>query len=328
MTPYPDQTRYIARAAAALGYRFTDLDSGGGYLYAVSDGVREFVGGGAPVCAYPLNSAMAFGISRDKHHTNAALARAGLPVIPGRLFFLTDEFVKLRTPGREIPDAIAAFAQMPKPVFCKPNQGSRGNFAEIVRDEVGFHAYIERVRARHDAILLQPLLSGDEYRVFCIDESAIFSTRKSAFRLTGDGRKTLGQLLHDHNATLKGTGISAVDMAGVFADHARDRILADKETLVLPGRRNLSAGGDVESFTTDVPGALSLLALSAAKAIGLRVAGIDIFDISAAHDLSSLVIIEVNGNPGITTLEAIGRDDLIDEIWRTILTRAFAEMRT
>jgi hypothetical protein len=33
----------------------------------------------------------------------------------------------------------------------------------------------------------------------------------------------------------------------------------------------------------------------------------------------------VNGNPGIQSLEAIGRDDLIDRIWQTVLTRYFAE---
>jgi hypothetical protein len=35
----------------------------------------------------------------------------------------------------------------------------------------------------------------------------------------------------------------------------------------------------------------------------------------------------VNGNPGMQSLEAIGRDDLIDTIWTTILTRTFAEWR-
>lgn len=96
---------------------------------------------------------------------------------------------------------------------------------------------------------------------------------------------------------------------------------------MLAGRRNLSAGSDVEEFTTDIPAALAETALRAAKAVGLRVAGVDIFDISPARDLSSLVIIEVNGNPAIASLEGLGRDDLIDRIWRTILTRTFAEWR-
>lgn len=330
MTPYPNQTRFVARACAALGYRFTDLDEGRGYLFAVSDGVREFISGGGPICTYPLNTAPAYGVSRDKHHTNAVLARAGLVAIPGDLFFLRDDMAKMRDSGRERADAIAAFARRAHPVFCKPNQGSRGDFAEIVADDAAFADYLERVALRYDAILLQPVLSGDEYRVFCLDDEAIFATRKAEFRLVGDGERSLRQLLRARNEGFHGTGVSAIAEASalaLIADRhglAPDHIPGQGEAVALPGRRNLSAGSDVEHFTTEVPAPLAGIALRAAKAIGLRVAGVDMFDISPARDLTSLVIIEVNGNPAIASLEAIGRDDVIDRIWQIVLMRTFA----
>jgi D-alanine-D-alanine ligase-like ATP-grasp enzyme len=143
----------------------------------------------------------------------------------------------------------------------------------------------------------------------------------------------VARLLRDQNERFAGTGISPLDTKSLLASiglrHGlrADCVLADGEKLVLPGRRNLSAGGDVESFTTEVPPALALLALHATKALGLRVAGIDIFDVSERRDLSKLVVIEVNGNPGIQSLEAIGRNDLIDHIWQTVLSRHFAECR-
>jgi glutathione synthase/RimK-type ligase-like ATP-grasp enzyme len=333
MTPYPAQTRYVKRACAKLGYRFTDLDSDGGYLFAVSDGAREIVSGGGAICTWPLNSAAAHGISRDKHHTNAVLARAGLPVIPGRLFFLDARTAKLRMPGRERADAMAAFARATKPVFCKPNQGSRGDFAEIIADDQSFCAYLDRASARHDAILLQPLVTGDEYRVFCLDGEALFTVHKAEAILKGDGARTLTALLAAHNAPLLGTGVSPLDEPATLASLAlryglgADDIPAQGAVLVLPGRRNLSAGGGVERVTTNVPPQLARLAVAAAAAIGLRVAGIDIFDTSPAHDLSAPVIIEANGNPGIQALEAAGRDDLIDRIWCEVLTRSFAGTR-
>jgi glutathione synthase/RimK-type ligase-like ATP-grasp enzyme len=333
MTPYPNQTRFVARACAALGLRFTELDNGGGYLFAVSDGAHEFVSGGGTICTYPLNGASAFGISRDKHHCNAVLAHADLPVIPGQLFFLKEEFAKLREPGRERADAIAAFARHPKPVFCKPNQGSRGDFAEIVPDDAAFQDYLGRVIGRHDSILLQPVLSGDEYRVFCLDDDAIFATRKAEFRLVGDGEKSLRQLLHDRNLAFEGTGVSMIAEEGAIAllaarhGLAGDHIPARDEAVALPGRRNLSAGSDVEDFTTAVPQQLADMALRAAKAIGLRVAGVDLFDTSPARDLSGLIVIEVNGNPAIASLESIGRDDVIDRIWQAVLARTFAKWR-
>lgn len=333
MNSYPSQTRFVARACAALGLRFTDLDNGGGYLFAVSDGTHEFVSGGGAICTYPLNSAPAFGISRDKHHTNAVLGRARLAVIPGQLFFLRPETAKLREPGRERSDALAAFAQASKPLFCKPNQGSRGDFAEIVPDETAFRDYLERVTSRHDAILLQPVLAGVEYRVFCLDGEAIFATRKAEFRLKGDGETSLRQLLRARNRVFEGTGVSAIAeenaLAALVVRHGLtgDHVPAKGETIVLPGRRNLSAGSDVEDFTTTVPERLADIALRAARAIGLRVAGIDIFDLSPARDLSQLIVIEANGNPAMASLSAVGRDDVIDHIWQTILTRIFAEIR-
>jgi glutathione synthase/RimK-type ligase-like ATP-grasp enzyme len=238
---------------------------------------------------------------------------------------------KLREPGRERADALAAFARMAHPVFCKPNQGSRGDFAEIVADLPAFRDYVERVAARYDAILLQPVLDGAEYRVFCLDGEALFATRKADFTIVGDGKRSIVILLHAHNEAFTGTGVSPPDVKNILSAAAlrhgvsSDHVLAKGEKLVLPGRRNLSAGGDVAEFMTDVPLTLATLALAATKALGLRVAGIDIFDVSKARNLSNLIIIEVNGNPGIQSLEAIGRDDLIDRIWQTVLTRYFAE---
>ena len=331
MTSYPAQTRYVARACEQLGLRFRDLDNGGGYLFSVSNGRDEFASGSGAICTWPLNSAPAFGISRDKHHTNAVLAQAALPVIPGQLFFLHAHMAKLREPGRERADALTVFAAMPHPVFCKPNQGSRGDFAEIVADLPAFRDYIERVAARYDAILLQPVLDGAEYRIFCLDGDAFFATRKADFAIVGDGARSIADLLNEHSEAFTGVGVSPPDMKNILSAAAlrhgvsSDNVLGKGEKLVLPGRRNLSAGGDVADFTTDVPPALASLALAATKALGLRVAGIDIFDVSESRDLSNLIVIEVNGNPGIQSLEAIGRDDLIDRIWQTVLTRYFAE---
>jgi glutathione synthase/RimK-type ligase-like ATP-grasp enzyme len=238
---------------------------------------------------------------------------------------------KLREPGRERADALTAFAQMAHPVFCKPNQGSRGDFAEIVADLPAFRDYIERVAARYDAILLQPVLDGAEYRIFCLDGDAFFATRKADFAIVGDGARSIADLLNEHSEAFTGVGVSPPDMKNILSAAAlrhgvsSDHVLGKGERLVLPGRRNLSAGGDVADFTTDVLPALASLALAATKALGLRVAGIDIFDVSESRDLSNLIVIEVNGNPGIQSLEAIGRDDLIDRIWQTVLTRYFAE---
>ncbi|MCR6643539.1 MAG: hypothetical protein NVV62_02885 [Terricaulis sp.] len=56
--------------------------------------------------------------------------------------------------------------------------------------------------------------------------------------------------------------------------------------------------------------------MEACAALGLRLAGVDVFDLSPARDCSDLAIIEVNSNPMIQTIEDHGRWDLIGAIWR------------
>ena len=80
-----------------------------------------------------------------------------------------------------------------------------------------------------------------------------------------------------------------------------------------PGRMNLSAGGTM--MLADAPSEKAItLARQAARAIGLRVAAIDLFvDIGGNPDANE--IIEVNSNPSIRLLEDSDRGDLILKIW-------------
>ena len=56
------------------------------------------------------------------------------------------------------------------------------------------------------------------------------------------------------------------------------------------------------------------LARDAARALGLRVAAIDLFT-DIGGDAGAMRVIEVNANPSIRLLEQSGRGDLILKIW-------------
>jgi glutathione synthase/RimK-type ligase-like ATP-grasp enzyme len=59
---------------------------------------------------------------------------------------------------------------------------------------------------------------------------------------------------------------------------------------------------------------MSIAARNAARALGLRVAAVDLFtDIAGKPDV--VAVIEVNSNPSIRLLETSGRADLILKIW-------------
>ena len=76
---------------------------------------------------------------------------------------------------------------------------------------------------------------------------------------------------------------------------------------------NLSAGG---TMVLEAPPSEAALALArqAARALGLRVAAIDLFT-GIGGDADAMRVIEVNSNPSIRLLEQSGRGDLILKIW-------------
>lgn len=258
--------RYAAYAAAACGFAFRSLDGEDGYLFEVADGARKAVfaaGAGSP---YAMNDARAASIARDKAFCTETLRAAGLPVVPGRMFFVTKRWAEMRGPGREPEDALRFAQTASYPMFCKPITASSGQYAEIVADADAFAAYIERVSGEHFAILAQPYICAVEHRVFVLHGQALFSYRKLAPPHGGAANRARG-------------GVSADLCDGASAPLAK-------------------------------------LALAAADALGLQLAGVDIFDRSAARDGSDLMVIEVNSNPMIATLEDHGRWDLIEAIWR------------
>jgi cyanophycin synthetase len=323
--PLPDAARYAMDAARAIGATFEDLDHGGGYLFRVSRGGRSVLAGAFGVCSYPVNGATAYTIARDKSHTKSVLRAANIPVIEGGLFFAHQRRVALRGPGREVADAIAFAARLGFPVFCKPNTGGRGNLAEIIASPADLEDYARRIASDFESFLVERLIEGDEHRIFVQAGRATYHSTKSPPILIGDGRSTARALLSASNALLAGSGVSPTPESVLHqAGISPDAIPAAGARIALPGRRNLSAEGGVEHVSLTPPHPLANIALAATSVIGLDIAAVDLFDISTKRDLSDLVVIEVNGNPGLRTLELAGRTDVIRRIWTDMLETLLA----
>jgi glutathione synthase/RimK-type ligase-like ATP-grasp enzyme len=317
---YPDQARYARLAAEKLGLEFVDLDDGDGYIFAIRSGSRRILSGAGWVCSYPVNNASSYQISRDKAHTKSILRHAGIPTIRGAHFFTTPADVALRNPGHEASDAAGFAATLGFPVFCKPNAGARGDYAELIVDPSSLAGYVQRLPPSYDAFLIEEVIRGEEYRVLVQDDKAVYYTRKRAPRLVGDGVHTLVELLDILNASIRGTRVSPYPASSIAASgFDLDYRPAGGEAVTLMGRQNLSAHGGVDIPDTDVPEPLYRLARDACGALGLRLGAVDVFDTSKARDLSDLLVIEVNGNPTLRALEDHGRLDLIVDIWTSMI---------
>src|SRR5262245_8194447 len=150
--PLSAHARYAARTAQALCYGFRSLDGEDGYLFEVRDGARSAVFAAGAATPYALNDARAAAIARDKAFCAQALRHAGVPVLPGRLFFVTKRWADMRSPGREPDDALAFARTAEYPLFCKPISASNGLHAEVVESADAFADYMQRVAREHFAI--------------------------------------------------------------------------------------------------------------------------------------------------------------------------------
>ena len=308
---YPDQAVYAAYACAEFGLTFCELDGGTGLVFSVASHDKSIPFGAGRCSCYPQNTATASTLASDKYFANTILQRAGIATLGGDYFFLHDRHRAHRPAGHERDDALACFRKLGGTAFLKPLTGSRGDFAQAIRDEASLARYLGEVSRYYDAILIAPIASGIEYRVFLLDDDVLYTARKYPPFVVGDGARSVRDLLATHNEILHDRGLSAV---AAFDDASLDVLLANGERQEIPGRTNLSAGGTMVIEAINCGDALEL-ARQAARTLGLRVAAVDLFtELGGQPD--AIGIIEVNANPSIRMLEQSGRGDLILKIWR------------
>jgi hypothetical protein len=308
---YPDQTVYAEYACAKFGLTFEDIDGGTGLAFSVASKAKRIHFGAGRCSWYPQNNATTTTLASDKYFASTILERAGIATLGGDYFFLHERHRAHRPSGHEIEDALEYFARLGATAFVKPLLGSRGDFAQAVYDEATLKSYILSVSRYYDSILMQPLVRGDEYRIFLLDDDVLYAARKHPPVVLGDGVRSIRDLLREHNTALLARGLSpAVSPA---SDPALHRVLPGGERWELPGRMNLSAGGTM-TLEARPSAAVTAAARKAVRALGLRVAAVDLFtNVKGATEATA--VIEVNSNPSIRLLEDSARADLILKIW-------------
>ena len=310
---YPDQSIYAEYACAESGLVFRDIDGGTGLVFSVGSKTKSIHFGAGRCSWYPQNSATASTLASDKYFSSRILENAGVATLGGEYFFLHDRHRAHRPGGHEREDARRHLNRLGGTAFVKPLAGSRGDFAQTIADEPSLLRYLDRVSQYYDAILMQPVVSGREFRVFLLDGEVLYSARKYSPCVLGDGLNSIRELLAAHNEALRSRGLSP---AAVVEGHdpTLDTVLPKGERWEIPGRMNLSAGG---TMALESPHSLAAYAVArnAAQALGLRVAAVDLFT-GIGGDPAGMRVIEVNANPSIRLLEDLGRGDLILRIWR------------
>ena len=147
----------------------------------------------------------------------------------------------------------------------------------------------------------------------------------------GDGRRTIGKLLDEVDEKLRRSGLSPANRSdpvlAAFLHRAR-MTLADVPdagmNVPFSEKANLSWGGGVADFREQFSKHETELCRKIYGQTGLRVCAIDILRTRSGSN-GREVVIELNANPALASLERMGKLDLLKRIWVAILKKAIGD---
>jgi len=325
----PLNIRYAEKIGAEMGLSVEQMDPFSGYILRISKADKVVFVGAGNVSGFPINSVSIANLVTDKAHTHDVLRAAGIATPRSRIVFLFDGFADLRPRGFDRDDGVDFAAEIGFPVFVKPNRGARGRYARSVRDAEALRVHFDVIAKGYDTAIVQEYLPGREARLFAIDGQPRFYYERVPAVLTGDGERTIEGLLDAADAFAHRQGlppqnrdnpvlVATLEKRG----YALSSIPGRGETLAYCEIPNAAVGGSSESFRTSFLDEEVDLCARVFAATHLRVCAIDlVYPRDGPGD--GAYVIEINANPALTTLETIGETELLAEIWREILAKAF-----
>ncbi|MCB2058911.1 MAG: hypothetical protein KDE21_00240 [Novosphingobium sp.] len=244
-------------------------------------------------------SSMAVGIARLKYQTNRLLADARLPVPASAMVATVEQAL-------EVAEGIGW------PVVLKPaNQdGGKGVAADIGNPEQLRSAFETAERHSPRAVVVERHIAGDDHRMLVVGGRLLAVTKRTPGGVTGDGTKTVAQLLEELNSNpSRGAGKRSM-LVRIDLDREAMQCLEDQEltpeSVPAPGRvvrlrriANISTGGTAEDVSDRVHPDNRALAIRAARIVGLDIAGVDFIcpDIDRSWREVGGAICEVNAQP-------------------------------
>ncbi|MBI5509506.1 MAG: cyanophycin synthetase [Deltaproteobacteria bacterium] len=241
-------------------------------------------------------SAIAESIAQDKDLTRNLLASCGVPVPEGRA---------VDSPA----DAWAAACEVGLPVVVKPRDGNHGRavFTELESQEQIVAAYATAL-GQGSGVIVEQFIRGNEHRLLVVGDRMVAAARGETAWVTGDGEQSVQQLIESQ--------LNADPRRGLGDDCPLNPVEIDEVTILELARQGhttlsvpkaderilIQRNGNVAFDVTDsVHPSVAEQVVTAAKVIGLDIAGIDLVaeDVSRPLALQRGAVIEVNSSPGL-----------------------------
>jgi len=199
-----------------------------------------------------------------------------------------------------------------KKVVVKPAMTNHGTGVTVgVSDEEGLVQAIRYAIKKSEStegecsILVQQMVSGDEYRFLVLKDKVIAVATRRPPTVVGDGTSTIEELINEKNKDSRRGEKHSNELTKIDLDNVRDANSEGFLETILPvGKKvgvlkttNLSRGGEAVDMTDIASAGLKDMAVRAARACGLGIAGIDIITKNIRSDEG--FVIEANVTPGI-----------------------------
>jgi len=238
-------------------------------------------------------------IACDKEETNRICADLGLPVAEQRLVY-----------GEK--QAVRAAERIGYPVVVKPLNANHGRGVSIrLTDQEQVRAAWHHASEHGRTVIVEAFIEGFDHRMLVVDGKLVAVAQRRPGHVLGDGEHTIEELVDIINQDpRRGIGHEKV-LTRLEFDHQADRLLElrgltrqsvpdEGEMVFLRSTGNLSTGGTAIDVTDAVHPDNREMAIRAAKAIGLDVAGVDFLtrDITRSFKETRGAICEVNAAPG------------------------------
>jgi cyanophycin synthetase len=284
-------------AAAAMGAEVVEELPGG---------ILEIARGAARTRVFEqmvaLDDAVTLRLAIDKATVHQLLLRAGVPVPVHRCF----------TRGDPAP-ALEFLAREPGPFVVKAATGTGGGDGTTcgVMTAEDVARAVMRAGRRSDTLLIERQARGSVYRLLFLDDRLLDVVRQSSPTVDGDGTSTIEQLIRAENRRrARADGAEGIYPLRVDLDclltlsHAGlglDSIPAAGARCTIKVATNEARVEDCRTARGELCDAIVEDARTAVRALGLRLAGVDLISADPARSLRETggVINEINGTPAL-----------------------------
>jgi cyanophycin synthetase len=207
---------------------------------------------------------------------------------------------------QSIDQAISAAEKIKYPVVIKPLSldGGVGVFANIT-NEILLKKYFDISSGVSKKILIEKHVEGDDFRLQVYKDEVFWAVKRVPAGIIGDGTNSIEKLikLKKINVPLFAKNL-ADDQAIEYLieqNFTLNYVPKKNEYIKLARRANVSSGGSYENVLRDVHPDNLLLAIRAARAVRLDLAGVDIImnDIKKSWLEVGATICEINAQPQI-----------------------------